>query len=85
MYTWDQLVGRASSFLNRLYCFGAVGLHTLGLKLAGASLFLNRFYWISVVGFCTLGFCWESTCTGYVHISLYVLMVWCSRELYTWG
>ena len=26
-----------------------------------------------------------SVCTGYMCISPYVLLVWCSRALYTWG
>ena len=47
-------------FLNRLYCFGVVGLHTLGLQWGvpstlGMEIFLNRFYWFGVVVLCTLG------------------------------
>ena len=50
-------MGRASSFLNRFYCFGVVELHTLGCQLMGEGL-LNRLYLFGVVGLCTLGSNW---------------------------
>ena len=136
-----------SSFLNRYYWFGIVGLHTLGLNQQGVhictgyvcisqqvillwcrglhtlglewgvpstlgmAIFLNRFYWFVVVGLCTLGlnygvlpllqvylhFSLGSSGLvqqGFVHlvlirgeglfISQQVILVWCSRALYTW-
>ena len=53
-------MGRASSFLNRLYWFDEVGLCTLGLNSGGPSplcmaSFLNTFYWFGVDGSVNLG------------------------------
>ena len=49
-------LGRASSFLNRLYWFAVVEFCTLGCNQQGrASSFLNRLYWFGVVWLCTFG------------------------------
>ena len=56
-------------FINRFYCFGVVGLCTLGVWLGKG---LNRLYWFGVV----LGM------SVLLHRSY---LVWCSRALYTWA
>ena len=118
----DPSVLGMSSFPNRFYWFGVVGLCTLGLHQQGtASSFLNRLYWFGVIGLCTFGLAqqgvylhwvwphfsigytglvqqdpvhlgsisrggplWGSICTGYDLISQQVILIWCSRALYTW-
>ena len=75
----DQL-GRASSFLSRFYRFGVVGLCTLGVTRQGrASSFLNRLCWFGVVGLYT----WGQFGRQGLPISQQVILVWCSRSLYT--
>ena len=60
----DPSVLGMSSFLNRLYWFGVVGVHLGSISWRGPlwgpsvlcmSSFLNQLYWCGVVGLCTLG------------------------------
>ena len=50
----------------------------LPLGLAGEGLF-------GVVELCTLGLKWGVICTRYVLMCQWVILVWCSRTLYTWA
>ena len=51
--------GEGGSFPNRLYQFGVIWLHTLGVDQQGrASSFLNRLYQFGVIGLCTFGVNW---------------------------
>ena len=73
-----NLWGRASSFLNRFYCFCVVGHCTLGLDQKETDS-------VVLQGYVHLGSMRQSISTGYVNISQQVLLVCCSRILYTWG
>ena len=67
-----------SVFLNRFYCFGVVGLCTLGLDEEGRaclggpstlsmSICVIMLYWFGVVGLCTLGVDLQGRTSSFLH------------------
>ena len=71
-----------SSFLNRLYWFGVVGLYIWG-QLPGKGLLISQ--QVILVCCSRILYTWVQLAGEGLLISQQVILVWCSMALYIWG